>query len=132
MDARISSQAGAWETLIRRSSAAASRWNSSPAISFGCPDSSRANCVSTPGPACPTAAARGLGRGGEIVIASRRRRSRSVALLWFRSALAAACVPANAGSVIERGLGRVPAAEECALYALCGTFVVRGELLVAE
>jgi hypothetical protein len=33
--ARSSSQAGAWETPIRRSSAAASRWNSSPAISFG-------------------------------------------------------------------------------------------------
>jgi hypothetical protein len=34
--------------------------------------------------------------------------------------------------VIERGLGRVPAAEECALCTLCGTFVVRGEMLVAE
>ena len=58
----------------------------------GCPDGSRANCVRTRGPACPTAAARGLGRDVEIVTASRRRRSRSVALLWFRSALAAACV----------------------------------------
>ncbi len=40
--------------------------------------------------------------------------------------------PANAGSVIERDLGRVSAAEECALYALWGTFVVRGEMLVVE
>jgi len=46
---------------------------------------------------CPQGAAHGGAGDGEIVTASRRRRSRSVALRWCRSALAATRVPANAG-----------------------------------
>jgi hypothetical protein len=46
---------------------------------------------------CPAAAADGGAGDVEIVTASRRRRSRSEALLWGRSALAATCVAANDG-----------------------------------
>ncbi len=46
---------------------------------------------------CPPAAAHGGAGDVEIVTSSRRRRSRSVAPLRGLSALAVACVPANAG-----------------------------------
>jgi hypothetical protein len=57
----------------------------------GCASTVRRGCL------CPGAAAHSGAGNVEIVTASRWRRARSVALRWCRSALAAICVPANAG-----------------------------------